>query len=490
MTQPEVLWKPHPGAQTSFHARCEDVVLYGGSKGGGKTDSILFEALRQIHKPAYKALIVRRTFPQLQEVIDRAHNFYAKLGAKWVGDLHRYVFPSGAFVNFGHCQSEQDKERYQGHEYAFIGFDQLEQFLESQFNFIMAQNRSSDSDIQCYVRATANPGSVGHWWVKRRFIDNKRAGNTYSENYKLPDGRSITRTSAYIKATVYDNPTLLKANPTYLATLMSLPEIERRAYLDGDWAAFAVQCVFDSHGMQLQESKISEPMWIGYLREIQEKFQIVPDQKGELRIWHPPVSAADYLIGADVAEGDSTGDYSSAHVVDKRNWEVVAHWHGHRNAFEFAEILDHLGRHYDTAHIAVEVNGPGLATIEKLRERGYPSLYKYEKDKYGFRTTQHSRHNMITTLMDSIKDGSVMVRDRDTLDEMYNFIRAEGTGKIEAREGTNDDRVMSLGIALQCVRVNPFFEATSKGRSRSITIGSLTPPPRPIGGGHKRRTGY
>lgn len=464
-------------------------MLYGGAKGGGKTDAILFEALRQIHLPNYKALIVRRTFPQLQEVIDRAHIFYAKLGAKWTGDLHRYVFPSGASVSFGHCQSEQDKERYQGHEYQFIGFDQLEQFLESQFNFICAQNRTSDSAIQCYIRATANPGSVGHWWLKRRFIDNKRPDITYTESYKLNDGRTVTRTSCYIRATVYDNPTLLAANPTYLANLMSLPEIERRAYLEGDWSAFAIQCVFDSHGMQLQEQKISEPIWIGYLKQDQESFQIVPDEKGDLKIWHTPQPSGSYLIGADVAEGDETGDYSSAHVVDKRNWEVVAHWHGHRNAFEFAEILNNLGAYYDNAHIAVEVNGPGLATIEKLRELGYPSLYKYEKDKYGFRTTQNSRHNLITTFMDAVKDGSMMVRDRDTLDEMYNFIRAEGTGKIEAREETHDDRVMSLGIALQCIRVNPFYEPTARHRGGNVRVGALTAEPRAIGG-HRRRTGY
>jgi hypothetical protein len=305
----------------------------------------------------------------------------------------------------------------------------------------------------------------------------------------MPDGRKITRTSTYIKATVYDNPTLLKANPTYLANLMSLPEIERRAYLDGDWAAFAVQCVFDAHGMQLQESKIVEPMWTGFLRETQENYQIIPDRKGELRIWNTPEASADYHIGADVAEGDSTGDYSSAHVVDKRNWSVVAHWHGHRNAFEFAEVLNHLGRYYDTAQISVEVNGPGLATVEKLKELGYPLLYKYDKDKYGFRTTQQTRHNLISTFMDAVRDGSLIVRDRDTLDEMYNFIRAKGTGKIEAREETNDDRVMSLGIALQCIRVNPFYEPTTKHRRSPLVISSLASEPRAIGG-HRRRTGY
>lgn len=480
-------WRPHPGPQTDFMSRKEDIVLYQGGKGSGKSDAILIEALRQTENKNYKALIIRRNFPQLQELIDRAHNIYPRVGGKWAGDIHRFTFPSGSFVSFGHCQSEIDKERYQGHEYAFIGFDQLEQFVESQFNFISAQNRTSDPSVKCYIRCTANPGGAGHWFIKRRFIDNKKSGETYTDTYQLPDGRNITRTFCHIKATVYDNPSLIEAQPTYLANLMSLPEVERKAYLSGDWNAFTSECVFDSHGMNLQESKIIAPMWIGFIRETQESYQIIPDTKGNLKIWHPPHPSADYLIGADVAEGDATGDYSSAHVIDKRNWEVVALWHGHRNAFEFAEILNNLGRYYDSAHIAVEVNGPGLATVEKLKELGYPSLYKYDQDSYGFRTTQQTRHNLISTMMDAIRDGSLIVRDRETLDEMYNFIRVP-SGKIEAREGTNDDRVMSLGIALQCVRVNPFYEPTTRHHRSPLAISSITGSPRPLGG-HKRRTG-
>lgn len=474
MTNKTILWKPHNGPQTEFLSRCEDVVLYGGAKGGGKSDALLSEALRQVENPNYKALILRRTFPQLQELLDRAKITYVKLGAKYVAAEHRFVFGSGAYVEFGHCQAEMDKERYQGREFAFLGFDQLEQFLESQFVFIIAQNRTSDSALRCYVRATANPGSVGHMWVKRRFIDNKRPGQTYKETYQLPDGRKVTRTSCYIRATVYDNPTLLNANPTYVANLMSLPEVERRAYLDGDWNAFTTQCVFDLNGMQMQEKKIEEPQWVGYLQEYQDTYRIVPDPSGNLKVWHEPFGETEYLIGGDVAEGDTSGNYSSAHVVDKRNWEVVAHWHGHRAPFEFAKVLYALGFYYNSAEIAVEVPGPGISTIEKLVEMGYPNLHKHDKDKYGWRTDMSSRNNLLSTLMGAVKDGSVKVRDRDTLDEMYNFVRNEKTMRIQAREGCQDDRVMSLGITLQCIRVNPFFEPNPRKHRSPLLIQSIS----------------
>ena len=472
-----ILWKPHEGAQSEFLSRNEDFVLFASGKGSGKSDSLLFESLRQIHNKNYHGLIIRRTIPRLRELVDRAHKYFPRLGAKWSGQTNRYEFPTGAMITFGHCQHEQDKQNYQGHQYQGIFFDQLEEFTESQFNFINAQNRTDDPTLKCYIRATANPGGIGHWWIKRRFIDGKKSGQTIEDRYELPDGRTATRTSCYISATIYDNPTLLAASPTYLSNLLSLPEIERRAYLEGDWNAFASQCVFDAHGMQMQELQIREPGWIGYLRESRELYQIVPDENGELKIWVEPKDEVEYQIGADVAEGDEDGNYSVAHVIDKRNWEQVAVWHGHIGAFEFAKILDRLGRYYNLAELSVEVPGPGIATVEKLGELDYPDLYEYETGKKGFRTDSASRSNLIATLLDAVRDGSVKIHDRDTLDEMYNFIRHERTMKIKAREGTFDDRVMSLGIALHCIRINPFYEPRhpSKQRRSPISVTNVSP---------------
>lgn len=455
----EILYQPHPGPQTEFHRRREDVVLYGGAKGPGKSFALLMESLRQIANPKYHAAIIRRTFPKLQEMIDRAHTIFPRFKAVWNADLKRYLFPSGAFVEFGHCENEIDKERYQGREITWLGIDQIEEFTESQFNFLCAQNRTSDPNLKCQVRLTANPGSIGHQWLKRRFIDRKEPGKTYTQAFKLPDGREVTKTYCFIRGTVYDNPTLLKANPTYLATLMALPEIERRAYLEGDWNAFASQCVFDSRGMQLQETLIQPPQWVGFLQPWQESYQVIPDTNGNLKVWELPRTGNEYEIGADIAEGDAEGDYSSAHVVNKKTWEVVAHWYGQIDPLKFGDILFSLGQFYNLCEIAPEINGPGVATVSRLKERGYPSVYQHEPSKYGWRTDLRTRHNMLATFFEAIKDASVKVRDRITLDEMYNLIRTPTTQKIEARESCHDDCVISLAIALQCIRVNPFYES-------------------------------
>lgn len=221
--------------------RAEDEALYGGSKGGGKSDAILFESTRQINHPQYKALLLRRSFPKLLELIERSRQVFPYMGGKYNEANKIWRFQSGAFIRFGHCQYERDKDNYQGHEYSFIGFDQLEEFTESMYTYILGANRTSDAGIRCYIRASANPGGVGHNWVKQRFIKGKIPFKTYAHSYNLPNGGTIDRTSTFIPARVYDNAILLKNNPQYLAILMQMPDKLRRAMLEGDWDVFEGQ---------------------------------------------------------------------------------------------------------------------------------------------------------------------------------------------------------------------------------------------------------
>lgn len=169
-TEMVIKWVPHSGPQTEFHLQTDRDVyecLFGGAKGPGKTDSILREGIRQVHIPKYRAIIFRRTYPQLGEIIDRSFQYFRGMGAKYSDKdiqikIPAWTFPSGAKYAFGHCQHEKDKWDYQGKEFQYMGFDQLEQFTESQYLFLIAQNRTSDPKIKCYIRATANPGGVGH----------------------------------------------------------------------------------------------------------------------------------------------------------------------------------------------------------------------------------------------------------------------------------------------------------------------------------------
>src|SRR5574343_1264808 len=118
-------WYPFPGPQFEFCSRGEFEVLFGGAAGPGKTDCLLMEATRFVSIPDYNAIIFRRTFPQLQEIIDRCWLWYPLLGGTYRATEHRWYFPSGAKVALSHMQHEQDMYSHQGKEYQFAGFDEL-----------------------------------------------------------------------------------------------------------------------------------------------------------------------------------------------------------------------------------------------------------------------------------------------------------------------------------------------------------------------------
>lgn len=236
-------WKAFPGPQTEFLSLGNSVyeALFGGSKGPGKTDCLLMEAMRQVKHPRYHALLIRRTFKQLQEIMDRAHRWYPSCGGKWNAGSARWEWPSGAKISMGHCQHEADKYNYQGHEYHYLGFDQLEQFTESQYLYLLSQQRTSVPQLAVYVRATANPGGVGHGWVKRRFIDAMPPRTVAKERVTLPDGREVALTKIFIPATLRDNPALTEHDPMYVARLHLLDPVLQRAFIYGDWDVFEGQ---------------------------------------------------------------------------------------------------------------------------------------------------------------------------------------------------------------------------------------------------------
>ena len=104
-TSQPVVWEPHPGPQTTFLMSDAYEALYGGAAGGGKSDSLLFGALRQTGHSQYRALIIRRTFPELQYLIDRSMATFPSIGGQWIASEKRWKFPSGAIVEFGYCIS-------------------------------------------------------------------------------------------------------------------------------------------------------------------------------------------------------------------------------------------------------------------------------------------------------------------------------------------------------------------------------------------------
>jgi hypothetical protein len=234
----EPYWRPQPGPQERFIQATEFEVIYGGARGGGKTDAALgdfaWHAAR--YGEAAQGLMVRRTRPSLDKTIRRARQIYPKDGAKWIQSRSSFEWPSGACLAFRHLANDHDAELYQGHDYTRVYVEELTNFPHAAPVDKLKATLRSAQGVPCYFRATCNPGGPGHTWVKKRYID---AGTErVVEKIRNPRGGPDFETDRlFIPAKLEDNPALIKGDPAYAMRLsQSGSEMLVRAWLDGDWS--------------------------------------------------------------------------------------------------------------------------------------------------------------------------------------------------------------------------------------------------------------
>ncbi|MBR5093862.1 MAG: phage terminase large subunit [Oscillospiraceae bacterium] len=245
MGRDTVIWRPQP-KQIAFMRRAEDEVFYGGAAGGGKSDALVIEAARQVSIPHYKGLLIRKTYPQLSELIEKSFRYYTRAfpRARYNEQKHTWTFPSGAKIVFGSMQHERDRFNYQGKAFDFIGFDELTHFTRDEYIYLLSRNRPNGPGTRVYTRSTGNPGGIGHTWVKERFVDPGPLKTVWEQVVVVhPDGHSETRwmSRAFVPASVFDNQALLRNDEQYLARLASMPEKEKQALLYGDWDSYEGQ---------------------------------------------------------------------------------------------------------------------------------------------------------------------------------------------------------------------------------------------------------
>jgi hypothetical protein len=227
--QDNIVFHPNEGPQTEFLAAPERDVLYGGAAGGGKSYAMLVDPLRYAHKKAHRALILRRSMPELRELIDKSRELYPQAfpGCKFREVEKLWNFPSGAKIEFGFLERDADVYRYQGQAYSWIGFDEITHLpTEFGWNYLASRLRTTDSSIETYLRCTANPGGVGAQWVKKRYV------NPVDPNTSFIGKDGLSR--KFIPARLDDNP-YLALDGRYEEMLKALPPVQRKQLLDGNW---------------------------------------------------------------------------------------------------------------------------------------------------------------------------------------------------------------------------------------------------------------
>lgn len=226
---------------------------YGGALGSGKTDVLLLLPLiYQFHEnKRYRGLMVRRTFPELeQEVIQRSKEYFPSVGAVYNESKKWWKFPAGGYDRFGHIEHDKDVKKYDGSQYALERWDEATSHSKYQYEYLVyRRNRApAGSGLPSITRWGSNPGGIGHTYFRQRFLD-----PYYKKNAKLGSlirDKSKGTIISFLPATATDNPHLLETNPDYFKRLQNISsEAERRALILGDWYTFEGQ-VFEEFRLE------------------------------------------------------------------------------------------------------------------------------------------------------------------------------------------------------------------------------------------------
>jgi len=285
MVETQTTYSPNPGPQENAFACTADIMIFGGSAGGSKSNYLTCQPLAHVHLDGFNGIIFRRTQPQITQpggLWSETKKWYPHLGGKSHKQPYGWRFPSGAEIALRSMQYEDDKQQYQGGQFAFIGFDELTHFSESQFFYLMSRARSM-CGVKPYMRATCNPDASSwvarliSWWIDQETgyaipersgvirwfyrIDDKMlwydSRAEAEENHPLLAERARPKSFTFISASVTDNPKLLEKDPDYMANLLGLPQIERARLLDGNWL--------------IDTKSIINAQWIHHFEQIGER---------------------------------------------------------------------------------------------------------------------------------------------------------------------------------------------------------------------------
>ena len=238
----DYLWYPTE-KQAEFLRSTALEALFGGAMGSGKSEAILAGAVAQHENGDHRALVLRKSFPQLRDLISRSHALYSPLGGVFKAQEKTWIFPSGSSIEFNFCEQDSDKWNFQGRAFDFIAWDELTQWAgdatdsagepcSGVYLFLLTRLRAVEgSGLRLQMVSTCNPGGVGGQWVQTRF--------------GIPDsGESSERLDPatghrkqFVSARLSDNKYLF--NTSYATQLSALAAADHAALVEGRWDTFA-----------------------------------------------------------------------------------------------------------------------------------------------------------------------------------------------------------------------------------------------------------